>query len=185
MQRPCSAGTRCRPDDIQKVAAQFARLTGLPVDYCLRQRLRVGPGEFRRKLLEAQNKVLGRYDARATADATSREDPSYANVYGAFATMLNAYVRGDLKFESDLPYEIISRDVHPWNYSSFENGYVNASSALASALTNNPSLRVFVACGYYDMATAQLGIRHTIAHLPMDPALAAQVSPSDSTRAAT
>ncbi|MEZ5302469.1 MAG: hypothetical protein R3F11_17810 [Verrucomicrobiales bacterium] len=46
-------------------------------------------------------------------------DPSYAIVYGAFSGAMNHYVRQELKFESDQPYEILSRAVHPWNYSRF------------------------------------------------------------------
>jgi carboxypeptidase C (cathepsin A) len=165
-------GNTLAKNELDQTAAELSRLTGLPADYWVRQRLRVGPGEFRRKLLEAENKVVGRYDARVVVDASSDEDPSYANVYGAFATTLNAYVRGDLKYESELPYEVLTRDVQPWSYASFTNRYVNGSPALAGALTNNPGLRVFVACGRHDMATPALAIRYTMDHLSMDPARA-------------
>jgi carboxypeptidase C (cathepsin A) len=37
-------------------------------------------------------------------------------------------------------------------------------------MTNNPSLRVFVACGHYDLATPAGGIEYTLNHLPVDPA---------------
>ena len=154
----------------QKVAAQLSRFTGLPADLWVRERLRVGPGLFRRKLLEAENKLIGRYDARVTVDAASDEDPSYANILGAYATMLNAYVRGDLKYESNLAYEVLTRDVQPWNYNSFTGRYVTSASALGDAMSNNPNLRVFIACGYHDLATPGFGIRHTMNHLTVDPA---------------
>lgn len=163
-------------EKVKEVATQLSRLTGLPADLWERERLRLNPGTFRRRLLESENKTLGRFDARATADASSEEDPSYANVYGAFATQLNAYVRGDLKFDSDLPYEILTRDVHPWNYGGFAGRYVSSADALGQAMTNNPSLRVFVACGHYDLATPAGGIEHTISHLPTDPARLAGVT---------
>ena len=163
-------------DKMKEVAAQLARLTGVPAEVWVRERLRLNPGQFRRKLLESENKVIGRFDGRVTADASSDEDPSYANVYGAFATQLNAYVRGELKYESDLPYEILTRDVQPWNYSGFTGRYVSSSDALGQALTNNPSLRVFVACGHYDLATPAGGIEHTVNHLATDPARLAGVT---------
>jgi carboxypeptidase C (cathepsin A) len=156
-------------EELEKTAATMARFTGLPADYIARERLRIGPGEYRRKLLEPENKLLGRFDARLTTDASSDDDPSYSNVYGPYATSFNAYVRDELKFDSDLPYEILTRDVQPWSYASFTNRYVNASSDLADALTNNPSLRVFVACGYHDLATPGSAIEFTMRHLPMDP----------------
>lgn len=161
---------------MKEVAGQLARLTGLPADLWVRERLRLSPAAFRRKLLEAENKIIGRFDARATADASSDEDPSYANVYGIFATQLNAYVRGELKYDSDLAYEILTRDVHPWNYGGFTGRYVSSAAALGQALTNNPGLRVFVACGHYDLATPAGGIEHTINHLPTDPARLASVA---------
>lgn len=157
-------------EKVNEVAGQLARFTGVPAEVWVRERLRVNPGQFRRKLLESENKVIGRFDGRATADASSDEDPSYANVYGAFATQLNAYVRGELKYESDLPYEILTRDVHPWNYSGFTGRYVSSADALGQAMTNNPNLRVFVACGHYDLATPAGGIEHTLNHLSTDPA---------------
>ncbi|MGI8605498.1 MAG: S10 family peptidase [Verrucomicrobiales bacterium] len=169
-------GNALAKTDLDKTAARLARLTGLSADYWVRQRLRVDIGSFRNKLLEAENRVVGRFDARITVDATSNDDPSYSLVYGAYATLLNAYVRGDLKFESDLPYEILTRDVQPWSYASFTNRYVNASSPLADALTDNPNLRVFVACGHHDLATPPFAIRFTIDHLPFEPARSSAVS---------
>jgi len=163
-------------DTKSEVAAQLARLTGLPADLWMREQLRISPNTFRRKLLEADNKVVGRFDARAVADASSEEDPSYSNVYGVFATQLNAYVRGELKYDSDLAYEVLTRDVHPWSYAGFSGRYVSSAGALGEAMTNNPGLRVFVACGHYDLATPAGGIEHTINHLPTDPARLASVS---------
>ena len=37
---------------------------------------------------------------------------------------MNSYVRGELKFEDDLPYEILA-GVQPWNY-GVRNNYANA-----------------------------------------------------------
>lgn len=154
----------------ETIAQELSRLTGLPADYWSRERLRVSATQFRRKLLEAENQVVGRFDARLKVHATSDEDPSYSNVYGPYATTLNSYVRGELKYESELPYEILTRDVHPWSYASFTNRYVSSAAALAQAMMSNPSLRVFVACGYHDLATPPAAIEFTMDHLPIDPA---------------
>lgn len=158
------------------IAAQLARFSGLPADLWIRERLRVSPSTFRGKLLEAENKVVGRFDGRAVAHASSDEDPSYANIYGAYATQLNTYLRGELNYESDLPYEILTRDVHPWSYANFTGRSVSSSPSLGAALTNNPALRVFVACGHYDLATPAGGIEHTVNHLPTDPARLANIT---------
>ena len=63
------------------------------------------------------------------------------------------------------PYEILSSKVHPWSYKPFENRYVNSTEALRSAMTENPFLKVFVASGYYDLATPYYGTIYTFRHL--------------------
>jgi carboxypeptidase C (cathepsin A) len=77
-------------------------------------------------------------------------------------------VRVELKFESDLPYEILSERVYPWSYAEFENEYVNVAETLRKAMTNNPFLKVYVANGYYDLATPYLATRYTFKHLGLD-----------------
>ena len=42
-------------------------------------------------------------------------DPSFSAIDGAFAAAMNAYVRGELKFEDDLPYEILNH-AGPWSF---------------------------------------------------------------------
>ena len=53
----------------------------------------------------------------ATPPARRTEfDPSYAAIHGPYTAVLNDYVRRDLGFKSDLPYEILTGRVRPWNY---------------------------------------------------------------------
>ena len=89
--------------------------------------------------------------------------------------MLNDYVRSDLKFDSDLPYEILTGRVQPWNYAPFENRYVNVAETLRRAMTQNPFLHVFVAKGYYDLATPFFAADYTFDHLGLDPTLRAHL----------
>jgi len=74
-------------------------------------------------------------------------------------------VRSELGFENDLPYEIISRAVHPWSYKEFEGAHVTVAGKLAAAMRSNPHLKVHVAFGYYDGATPYYAAEHMIAHL--------------------
>ena len=64
--------------------------------------------------------------------------------------MLNHYIRSELDYENDLPYEILTGRVHPWNYNNVQNRYLNVAETLREAMTRNPALRTFVASGYYD-----------------------------------
>ena len=158
----------------QRVVAKLARLTGLPTRVIEDNDLRVSSSTFRKMLLHDEGLVLGRYDARITgrdADPAApypRFDPSFAATLGPFSAAMNEYVRGELKFEDDLPYEIMA-GVSPWNYES-RNSYPSVAGQLAAAMRDNTYLRVLVLGGLRDLACPIDGIRNSLDHLQLDPA---------------
>jgi carboxypeptidase C (cathepsin A) len=97
------------------------------------------------------------------------QDPSYEAVASAYASTFNNYVRTELKYETDLAYEVLA-SVGAWNWDQ-ANSYVDVAETLANALTRNPFLKIHVASGYYDMATPLFATRYTFDHLGVDPAL--------------
>ena len=103
-------------------------------------------------------------------------DPSYASVQGVFTAVFNEYIRRDLKYETDLPYEVLTGKVQPWDYKRFENRYVNVAEMLREAMTQNPNLKVMIVNGYYDMATPFFATEYTVSHLGLQPELASHVS---------
>jgi carboxypeptidase C (cathepsin A) len=48
---------------------------------------------------------------------------------------------------------------------------VNVAESLRKAMTTNPHLKVYVANGYYDLATPYLATRYTFKHLSLDDSL--------------
>lgn len=156
------------------VADKLAGFTGLSADYLRRANLRPEIMRFTKELLRGDRKTVGRFDSRMTgidADAVGERheyDPSYATVQGAYTSALNEYVRTGLKYESDVPYEILTGKVQPWNYGEAQNRFLNVAPALRSALTKNPHLRVFLASGYYDLATPYFAADYTMNHLHLD-----------------
>ena len=164
-----------------ETAQKLARLTGLSPDYIDRTNLRIEIMRFTKELLRGQRRTIGRIDARFLGidrDAAGENpefDPSIAAITGPYSGMLNDYVRSDLKFDSDLPYEILTGRVQPWNYAPFENRYVNVAETLRRAMTQNPFLHVFVAKGYYDLATPFFAADYTFDHLGLDPTLRAHL----------
>lgn len=175
-------GTGISAEERAAVVKNLARLTGLSPQYIEESNLRVPPGHFEKELLRDQRRTLGRYDSRLTgmdenaAGANPDYDPSYSSVQGPFTAAFNEYVRGDLKFDSDLPYEVLTSKVQPWSFSEFENRYVDVSETLRDAMTKNPSLRVFVAMGYYDLATPFFSQEYTLEHMQLDPQLGDHLS---------
>ena len=161
-------------DERQKVVAELARLTGLSPQVIEDNHLRVDSGVFRKQLLHDQGLILGAYDARITGrddDPASPQpdfDPSYAATYGPFAAAMNAYAREELKFEDDLPYEILA-GVQPWNY-GVHNNYANAGERLASTMNQNPCLRILVLGGRCDLVCPIDTMRYALEHMPLDAA---------------
>lgn len=156
------------------VIATFAKLTGLSEDFVRDNKLRVSMSEFGKELLRDEGKTVGRFDSRFTGvdrdDAASYYgyDASGSAMTGAFGAGMNDYLRRVLKYEDERVYEM-SGQVRKWNYSRFENRYVDASETLRSQMSKNPHLKLFVACGYYDLATPQFAFRHTRDHLMLAP----------------
>ncbi|MGZ7032870.1 MAG: peptidase S10, partial [Thermoanaerobaculia bacterium] len=103
------------------------------------------------------------------ASETPDYDPSYSAIMGEYTAVLNDYLRRDLKYESDLPYEILTDRVRPWSYDRNSNRYVDVGETLRAAMSENPFLRVFVANGYFDLATPFAATRYTFARMGLEP----------------
>ena len=156
----------------RKVAEQLSQYIGVPADYILRNNLRVPIMRYAKEILRNSGRSVGRFDSRITgvdkddASENFERDPSFDVVQGVYSACLNDYVRRELKFESDLPYEVLSFKVLPkWKYDEFQNNFVNVAETLRGAMMKNPHLKLFLANGMYDMATPFYATEYTINHL--------------------
>jgi carboxypeptidase C (cathepsin A) len=166
-----------------QIVEKLSRLTGLSKEFIELHNLRVKDSDFFAELLRKEHQIVGRLDSRFVGftpedrddgGAGIAGDPSYAAIQGPFTAMLNSYVRGELRYENDLPYEILTPRVFPWTFP--QNRYVNVAQTLRSAIEQNPSLKVFVAAGYYDVATPFFAAEYTVDHLGLDPSLRGNLS---------
>jgi carboxypeptidase C (cathepsin A) len=166
-----SRGDRLTPAERAAAVARTAALTGLSEEYVDRVELRIEHIRFFTELLRSRRRTVGRLDGRFLGwDADyGREhwsaDPSMDAIMGPYTAALNHYVRAELGYANDLPYEILSGRVQPWSYKEFEGQHVYVADRLAAAMRANPHLRVHVACGYYDGATPYAAAEHTFAGL--------------------
>jgi len=180
--RALMQGSALSASERKHIVKELARLTGLSEDYVDRANLRIYAHRFFAELLRKERLIVGRYDARRTGpdlDATSDSpefDPSFTSVLGPFTATLNDYVRRELKFESDLPYEVLTGKVQPWDFNDARNHYLDVAETLQQTMTHNPYLKIFVANGYYDMATPYLATRYTFDHMGLPPNLQTNVS---------
>jgi carboxypeptidase C (cathepsin A) len=169
----------------EKVEKELAALTGVSLDFVKKTKMRIEIGEFTKELLRSrgdqQGRTVGRLDSRYTgidrddAAAGFEYDPSMAAIMGPYTAAINDHVRGTLKFESDLPYEILTGRVHPWSFGG-QNEYPNVSERLRGAMSKNRNLHVFVACGVYDLATPHFAAQYTFDTMGLDAELRGNVS---------
>jgi len=174
-------GARLTADERASALATLARLTGLTEDYVDRVDLRIEHVRFFTELLRDRRRTVGRLDGRYLgwdADYAGERwaaDPSYSAILGPYSAALNHYVRSELGYCNDLPYEVITRAVQPWSLKEFEGRHLYVGDKLAAAMRANPHLRVHVACGYHDGATPYFAAEHTFAHLEIPAELRANV----------
>lgn len=177
-------GDKLPETEREKIVGKLIRYTGLSREYIEQTNLRIEIYRFTKELLRDQGLSAGRLDSRFTGsdrDAAGEKpeyDPSYINIQGPYTACLNDYVRSELEFESDLPYEILTGRVLPWNYDKYQNQYVNVAETLRASMTKNPHLKVFVANGYYDLATPYFATRYTFNHLGLNESLQGNISMS-------
>lgn len=166
-----SRGNRLTGPERQSIVDRLASLTGLSADYVDRVDLRIEHIRFFTELLRSRRRTVGRLDGRFTGwdndygREQMSEDPSMSAIIGPYSAALNHYVRAELGYANDLPYEVLSAQVHPWSFKEFENSHVTVTDKLAAAMRANPHLKVHVAVGYHDGATPYAAAEHVVAHL--------------------
>jgi carboxypeptidase C (cathepsin A) len=165
------------------VADRLSRYTGLDKVYVDQSDLRIEIQHFCKELLRDQKRTVGRLDSRfqgidPTAEGERPEyDPSLAAIRPPYTAMFNDYVRRTLAYKSDLTYYILGGGVGPWDWGA-SNAFADVSEPLRGALAKNPAMRLFVASGYYDLATPYFATDYTLTHLGLDPAQRARITTS-------
>ena len=131
--------------------------------------------QFCKELLRSERRTVGRLDSRFKGideDAAGERpdfDPSMAAIRPPYTAAFNDYVRRLLGYKSDLHYYILGGGINvPWDFGRAGN-FADTSEALRSAFSKNPSMRVFVASGYYDLATPFFATEYTLSHMGLDP----------------
>jgi carboxypeptidase C (cathepsin A) len=175
-------GDRLTAAERQSVIDDFSKYSGLSRTFVEQNNLRVELDEFMKELMRDKHLVAGRLDSRFTgydrsaAGEGTEFDPSMTAIRPPYTATFNDYVRRELGFKSDLEYFILGGGItSPWNY-GISNGYADTSVALNSAMRKNPYMKIFVGCGYYDMATPYYAAEYTIAAMNLEPSLRKNIS---------
>ena len=165
----------------QTLIDQVARFTGIDRSVVDRNDMRLTQGVFCHELLLNQRLMVGRLDSRFTGDELSQVrgegkfwDPSMAVIRPPFTATFNNYVRTDLGYKSDLEYYVLGGGVTDWDWGSAGEGFPDTSEALRLAFVKNPYMKLFVANGYYDLATPFFATQYTLNHMNLTAAAAQQ-----------
>lgn len=168
-------GDQLSEKDREKTAEKIAGYTGLTKQYVLQTNLRITMPRFPKELLRDEGKTIGRLDSRFTswdrddAGESYEFDPSYTAIQSIYTEGMNAYLREDLNYASDMRYEILT-NVWPWSFRGVgDNRYLNVAERLRKAMHKRPDMKVFVANGYYDLATPYFATQYTINHMFLRP----------------
>ena len=175
-------GDRLTAEETRDAAARLARYTGLDAEVIESHQLRIELSVFRKELLKARRRSIGRFDARYEAienlsptDSGPGTDASYSAVRGPYTATFNRYLRSELGYKSDVPYHVLGEGVGRWNFQT-EMGYPETTHSLSSAMVKNPHMKVMIASGHFDLATPYRAVEHSLAGLGLDPVLRKNVT---------
>ena len=155
---------------------RLAYFTGLSAAYVERVNLRINGFRFAKELLREQGLAVGLLDGRYTrddmddVDADVESDAANDAISAAFNAAMMDYMHHDLDVDWDRPY-MASGDEElykSWRWrpvpddQAWEPTAPNTARDLANALRINPSLKVMVAAGYYDLVTPFFDAEYTL-----------------------
>ncbi|HZT00873.1 MAG TPA: hypothetical protein VFA39_01245 [Steroidobacteraceae bacterium] len=163
----------------QSVVQKLARYTGLSPGYIEQSDYRIRPGNFRKELLLARNQVIGRMDGRFLGmdhdrvSGTAEYDPLEPAIGGPYTAAMNYLLHNFLNYRLTDIYRSSCYGVCVWDWHrlnnrrdfGFRQGYADVSVDLREAMIANPQLKLFVSCGYYDLATPYFASTYTYDHL--------------------
>ena len=171
-------GSALSSEKRSEITARLARYTGLDPVYVDLTDLRVNIHRFCKELLRKEGRTVGRLDSRYKGIDPSgvSESPEFdpaTVITPPFTHCLNDYIQRTLGYKSNLPYYISNPDRlwAAWTWGDAGAGYPDTSEALRRTLSKNGFMRVFIANGYFDLATPYFATRYTINHMGLDPSL--------------
>ena len=165
-------GDKLTPAEKAATIKKLSYFTGLSEVFLERSNMRVTESRFYKELLRDRGKTVGRLDTRYTgvdresAGEAPEFDQSWSIVIGSYVSLINDYIRRDLAYENDLPYNYLA-SVQPWPLKPGGRGYLNTAEILRQAMHINPQLKVLIASGYYDFATPYFDADYTVAHMDL------------------
>jgi carboxypeptidase C (cathepsin A) len=182
------AGDALAPAERQRIAKKLAAFTGLPVPYLIKSNLRIEYGAFQKELFGTEELTTGTLDTRfvgATLDPLSKVasyDPQGAALGAAYVAAWHKYVADRLHYDAKFPFKSGIPIYSKWDYKHQPPGadkplimLPNVLPDLATAMKTNPTMKVMVNGGYFDVSTPYFEGWQEMHHLPIPPALQSNI----------
>jgi carboxypeptidase C (cathepsin A) len=173
-------GNMLAAEERQRIAQRLSAYTGLSVPYLLKTNLRIEYGAFQKELMGQEELTTGTLDTRfvgATLDPLSKVasyDPQGSAIGAAYVAAWHDYARNRLNYRPDIQFKSGIPIYSKWDYKHQPPGadkplimLPNVLPDLASAMKQNPTLKVMVNGGYYDISTPYFEGVMELRHLPV------------------
>lgn len=167
-------GDNLTPQERATIVDQISRYCGLSKADVDQANLRISVAYFTHRLLADEKLRVGRLDGRYTGPdpegytETRFYDPSSSASTPPFTAAFHEYVRRELGYQTDMPYEILSSTINRmWDWGKGIEGMPETATSLRSAMVKDPYLKVLVMEGYYDLATPYFAANYTMNHLDL------------------
>lgn len=151
----------------KEIAAKVSRYSGLSEKAVIDNNLQITTNFFWKELLRSKGYTVGRLDSRylGVDKKDAGEGPDYNAELTAwlqsFTPAINMYVRDELNYKTDLPYNMFG-NVFPWDNKNDHTG-----EDLRQAMAQNPNLHLLVQSGYFDGACDYFNAKYNM--WQMDP----------------
>lgn len=171
-------GDALTPQERQTVIDQLARFTGLSKEVIDEANLRINVQKFTHYLLIDQKLRVGRLDGRYTGPDpnglldTPFFDPTGSATQPPFTSVFYNYLRTELNYKVDMPYNVRAPRGGPndtWDFGPGGRGFPDTATALRQAMVKDPYLKILVMEGYFDLATPYFAANYTMDHLNLPP----------------
>lgn len=174
------------------IAEKLHQYTGISTAMILKSDLRMTGGFFSKNLQDEDGLTTGRLDTRYKGpdmNRTSEEaeyDPQSSAISSAYTTAINEYMRDTMHFGRNMTYlpGAYGEPGFTWDFRHQQpNGpaanmtpAVNVMNDLAASMKSNPKMKIFLAGGYYDLATPFYAAEYEMKHLAIPASLRNQIS---------
>lgn len=171
-------GNRLSDARRREVIAGLSRYTGLSEEYWDRANLRIDEGRFTKELARESGITIGRVDSRFSGNSINRlgesmsYDPMTTSIGPGYLAAFMDYYQNDLGVEDVGNYTVFANVFLSWDWGhaqpdlqGFKLPIPNTAIDLEHTMQQNPSMRVLVQQGYYDLATPHLATEYFVDHL--------------------